>query len=889
MPETTPLTSGKSYVFTISVTNQAGLSAYLTSEPYYYASIAPSSGLVLDFDPLAVLDVVNGSSYHLSDVDILLEGSVLGVRWYGFSHPSASVNYSVALGLAPGADDIVPLTSVGGGVSSYVFLDAPLQPGSTHFATVTAQTGFSSASASSNGVLVYGGGVASLSQASVYDGVSDVDVDYHAPTSSVSAHWYFPAHLHAVISHYMWAVFAEEGNMDGASGSAEIGPTPEEPVVVREYVNVGKGISAVGAVSGGLRAGLRYRSAVRACLATVCLPAVYSDGFYLSVTPVAGSINATYHPLEYDELYATSTLGRLELEWAEFADPQLVQYEWSIGEEEGGALRLPWRQVEWFEREVSVLVNVSLSLHSSNVVSVRGQNSAGLCTTTSTQLLWSVGDTALPQALVPRPSLVVYDIVQERVTFDPSLETWRELTHREVSMQDIEYTSSPASLSGAWPDLRYTQYSYSVSRRQMYTSCDSHMTVGCGVTFHNSATLDQLPLLDGGRYYFCVRALAQDAIHRTSATPPVLEACSNGVTVDLSPPRGECVKITCPLEGGFGHMTGSGVGGNVGELAPDWDRNCAAVNDSEFQVSTSDLYLVWEEFVDVEEAGFAVHASGVTEYSYAIGKYSGIYTKNFIFYRAGTSPLSSDTANFTSVGVATYAAVRGVSLQPGVTYYATVRATDFTGRSGYAMSRGVRIDTSEPILKGVRIAGITSFQSSLQLEWNLVTDDESDVTSLEWSLGTRFGSSDITGWRLAGMEQNTGLLINTTQLALYEGQTIFASLKVRGWVLNFYYVTVHLAILQATNGAGLVGVVSSLAYTLDSSPPEVGVVYDGQPPSEGVWDQDYWRDEREVAGHWEGFADPHSGLAQYWWAVGTCPDCTDVQPFLSVGLRQGEQ
>ena len=130
------------------------------------------------------------------------------------------------------------------------------------------------------------------------------------------------------------------------------------------------------------------------------------------------------------------------------------------------------------------------------------------------------------------------------------------------------------------------------------------------------------------------------------------------------------------------------------------------------------------------------------------------------------------------MGVASYVAVRGLSLQSGATYYATVQATDFTGRTSYAVSRGVRIDITEPSVGGVWLIANVSFQTSLQLEWNRVTDDESDVTSLEWSLGTRPGSSDITGWRLAGMEQNTGLTVDTTQLNLYEGQIIFSSLKV---------------------------------------------------------------------------------------------------------------
>lgn len=136
------------------------------------------------------------------------------------------------------------------------------------------------------------------------------------------------------------------------------------------------------------------------------------------------------------------------------------------------------------------------------------------------------------------------------------------------------------------------------------------------------------------------------------------------------------------------------------------------------------------------------------------------------------------------MGVATYAALRGLSLQSGSTYYATIQAVDFTGKSGYVVSRGVTIDATEPKLEWVELAGITQFQTSLRLEWNPVRDDESDLVSLEWGLGTRLGASDITGWREATLDQNTGVELNTTGLQLYEGQVVFASLKVQIIIVN---------------------------------------------------------------------------------------------------------
>ena len=134
--------------------------------------------------------------------------------------------------------------------------------------------------------------------------------------------------------------------------------------------------------------------------------------------------------------------------------------------------------------------------------------------------------------------------------------------------------------------------------------------------------------------------------------------------------------------------------------------------------------------------------------------------------------------NFTSVGVSTSAAVVGLSLRAGITYYATVLAVDFTGKSSYVVSHGVSIDTTSPIVEWVGLSGITQYQNGLQLEWNMVADDESDIVYVEYGLGTRPGSSDVTGWRETDLHHNTGIQLDTTDLSLSQGQIVFSSLKV---------------------------------------------------------------------------------------------------------------
>lgn len=124
-----------------------------------------------------------------------------------------------------------------------------------------------------------------------------------------------------------------------------------------------------------------------------------------------------------------------------------------------------------------------------------------------------------------------------------------------------------------------------------------------------------------------------------------------------------------------------------------------------------------------------------------------------------------------------FAVIRELSLQTGIAYYATVQAEDFTGKSSYAVSDAITIDTSEPAVEWVQLQRTSRFESGLQVEWSVVLDEESDIVSVEWGLGTRQGSSDVAGWEETSLERRE-VEIATRELALYQGQLIFATLKV---------------------------------------------------------------------------------------------------------------
>lgn len=87
----------------------------------------------------------------------------------------------------------------------------------------------------------------------------------------------------------------------------------------------------------------------------------------------------------------------------------------------------------------------------------------------------------------------------------------------------------------------------------------------------------------------------------------------------------------------------------------------------------------------------------------------------------------------------------------------------------------------------------------------------------------------------------------------------------------------------------LTSISSSLGYILDSSPPRGGIVYDGPQPQQGNLDLDYTSVSTSLSAHWGGtLDDPHTGIAEYYWAIGSCPGCYELQGWNSVGIATGK-
>ena len=603
----TSVISGHDYIITVRAVDNAGLMSYSTNDvPFTYNYGLPNMGVVFDIDSTLSPNLINGVNYHNLDVDVLLDPAQLVARWEGFSHPHLNINFSVALGTRPFSQDIVAMTTVGDN-TSYVFDGAYLNHSVIYYVTILAENSVGQVNATSDGVLVLRKLEDSLRYATVYDGLFDVDVDYQPSPSSASARWSFPSNIHSYISHYMLALMRITNHTHFSFDQ------------ISDFQNVGRQLSG-SVASLQLQLGEQYVFAVKACFTGVCLDPVYSDGFQISIPPNTGSLNAVYTPDNLDMEFGSSALGYLEITWDSFSDPQMAYYEWALGTGESGSeLLIYWTRAEWFENSVSMDINASVSLHTSNVVTVRGYNTAGFYSSISAELRWRVEGEVLPQGSVPRSPLVVVDVIESEVE-SLTTQDWRQRHYRQWKPKDQQYSRSPDSLSGAWPNLRYMRYEYSITTTPTYQSCDSSESLACGETIANSVTVRGLSLIHGQRYYFCIRAARRDAIHVTSATPPLFTSCSNGITVDLTPPTGGCVEILTPSLDGQGDTFGSGSGSGALRPLLETSRTCSHGNESTFQSSTTELFFIWDQFTDVEVHSSAVHASGVAYYEYAIGE-----------------------------------------------------------------------------------------------------------------------------------------------------------------------------------------------------------------------------------------------------------------------------
>ncbi|XP_070572874.1 uncharacterized protein [Ptychodera flava] len=457
---------------------------------------------------------------------------------------------------------------------------------------------------------------------------------------------------------------------------------------------------------------------------------------------------------------------------------------------------------------------------------LRGYNKAGLSTTVHRE----IKDCSVVGHITKN---IVIDAVGE---YDDEIDDVRDVhlsADSEWPASDAEYTRSKSKLSAVWPSLGHGNYSWKVISDQTlaryayqkpvqhidyksYPSSSPHV-IAYGKSQSQYINVGGLELQHGWRYYICIHA-NETVTYRANIEVilPQVSACSDGIVADHTPPATGIVKI--------------------------------GLDGQQYQTSTSELIVHWSGFYDVDEHGRSSHSSGIKTYEIAIG----------------SSPGGIDARDYQSVGMLNRIVVTDLYLQGGLTYFATVRATDYVGLRSEAVSNGITVDVTPPMTseESLELGGhfLTSI-SSITASWTgLFTDVESGIVEYEWCVGSKSWHSDVYACTVTDQEES--ILSDDDDLELLEG--------------HVYYVMV-----KAYNNAGLSSAIASSGMLVDASSPVGGFVYDGDDKNT---DKDHQTHLDSLAAHWYGFYDPHSPVSGYSWKIGSCSECDDVLSEEDVGL-----
>ncbi|XP_078682372.1 uncharacterized protein LOC144916849 [Branchiostoma floridae x Branchiostoma belcheri] len=929
------------YYVSIRVENAAGLSTVVASQPYVHFVGLPAGGVVMEVDPAAGEPSILGRP---ADIDIQSSTDTISCEWLGFSHPHQDVTYQVGIGTEPGLADVCPFTYTGQN-NSFTAHNLHLDAFQTYYVTVVADSESGNISVTSDGVLVLRDDDV-INGTEVLDGLGcsietnntflhhanlshvkcSENKDFQISTTTVEAQWTIPAAVKTFVRRVEWAV-EREVRLNGV-------PSWER---ITEFRNMR--MSSHGTWTGlNLLNSQRYRSVIKLCHPSGCFQPAHSDGFtVVHNPPTPGQITSVSY---------NRTSAVLKFSWQQFdhedtaqSNPEgpFIHYEWTLATEMSlkgsayGDIILQWQPIQaemLAEGQLTHEVTLDGGLDFTHCLRllVRGSNRVGLYSTAARDVLDC--DAYDPILISPPTVIDAVGSLESKHMSDVHL-----AQNEKWPLPDQEFTPARDKLSAVWPTLRHGHYrwkvvsdesiqnwAYVTSRHALRYSdydCSAPQVLACGETEENFVNVPDIELLHGRRYHICVHANAT-VLHFELFDQSLdeVDSCSNGITVDLTPP----------------------LPGQV------WVN----YKDGQFQTSTSEMTVYWNTFRDVEEHGMSSHHSGVHKYEVAIG----------------TSPNGVDVQNFMDVGVTNMETVHGLRLYSGHTYYATVRATDYVGLSVTSVSRGVTVDVTAPVVTDADVdvgGGYLLSTSSVSASWDRVfMDTESGMSYYEWCVGSQPCHCDIMA--LSRTEKEEAVSDTALDLRLQEGHAYYISVMgyngaglssvafswaavvetsppVQGFVydgvsggdrhdVDFqtdlqslhtwwegfhdphtvllgyswsvgtcpgcddvmeaedvgllqeasaeylslasgkrYYVTV-----TACNVADLCTSVSSDGVVIDNSPPVAGIVYDG------VDDMDlsYQASRTFLGAHWFGFHDPHSGLSHYEWRAGTTPGGDDV-------------
>ena len=827
------LTNGTTYYLSIRAADNVG----------NVSTIVTSDGITVDTDVPIISSVIEGST--TTDIDYQNSDTTLIIVWTGSDTASGIAQYEYALGTASAASNTVAWTNAGTATAD-TLTGLSLTEDSIYYlsARATDVAGNPSVVVSGDGVTI---DLTAPAGTIVNDGTGD-DIAYTGSDSTLSAVW--PAFTETVsgISKYEYAIGSSSGGTNVVDWMGNATDT--------SFTKTGLSTTS----------GTAYYISVKATdNAENESTTITSDGVIVDTGgPIAGTVfDGTDADIDW-----TNSTSSLTATWSGFSDTLsgIQKYEYAIGTEIDS-----FSLVNWTSAGLDTFfVESDLTMISSEIYYVFVK---------ATDLVSNTGNISASDGIMVD---LIVPLVGE--LYDGS------------ESEDMDWQSSDSTFALYWSgsDSReLDHYQYSVGT----APGDSNIVAWTSASTNTSVVLENVELLEEQTYYGNVRA-----VDKASNVSDVVS--SDGITIDYSAPVSGSV-----TDGLVADLIFTGTADSLSANWSGFSDSISGISNYEYAIGTTiqgtDV-VIWAStgtdsfmthsgltlangssyFISVRATDFAGNVSnigssdGVTvdieaplagsvfdglgqdeEWAYSFttleGNWSGFSDSisgiSNYEYAISTILGATNVVAWTNNQLATSFIREDLTLQGGTTYYISVRATDLVeNTSAVATSNGITVQqfipTNTEPFDGSITEDLDWQQDSTTLIAAWQSSDTYEIAYYEYSFGTTIGDSNIVVWTDNGMNTN----VTVSQL-LTNGTTYYVNIRAYDIVEN-----------QST-------MVSSDGLTIDFTPPEIGIVFDGNRT-----DINLSNDAATVSANWTGFVDSLSGIELYEYVLGSTSGSNDI-------------
>ena len=842
------LTNNTGYRLSIRGINNAGLHTDITSDILIPIG-APGIGTVFDGHNASV------------DIDYITYTSEVYASWQGFERPDVKIRaYFLAIGSCSKSNyhvtnnqfiPVRPPTSTSFGVQGL-----RLVTGQKYCVKIKAQNlaGVESDTASSDGFTV-DVSPPDLKLAMVLDGPGEDDIDYQSSKTQMSATWTGIQDRESGIQHFEVAVSRNRAGQPDVTSFKDIGHNMSSVITGLNLNNEVYYIILCAINNAGLKS----------CFA--------SDGVLIDPTPP--STGVVHDGILEPDIQYQACSSKMSANWERIWDleSRIDRFEWGIGEEKEGLVQ-EFVDVG-LQTHVTSKQHLDLKHGFNYTVLLRAYNRAGSFKELSSNGVIIDTTAPIPSEIIPKLTPLEWRFCKETKTYYSSNATGIYVTWENFEEQENK--------------LWYYKWGLGISKYG--TQLQPLINIGL-VTNANTST-NELNIRPGIKYY--VTVIARNRANLVAGN------CSWPFLIDYSPPRTGNVQITTvsrvqkeyfrsgenmrvrwsgfeDLESGIEKYEISVLHNDTGLLSYTINSNNG---EHEMQIDTG-LLLAGQTFkIVVKSFNYAGLASFVTSTPFTVDNTPPFYTGNkdelprrhfasdphllqvlwedfkddespIEFYEIGigTQASSDDIYKFTKNVLCTHFSFPGLDTTDNQTYYVTIKAHNLAGIATLLLLEEIIFDQSPPsgndesVKDGLAREDIdyVPLQNAVSATLDHADDLESGISKIEYCVGSTPFNCVIK--RYTSIHHNKSFVC--TDCKVDAGMTAFAKFRV-------------------TNGAGLSSIFVSDGVTVDSTPPEIQIVYDGKKVEYPDVEATYNNWTPTVT--WYGARDIQSGLRNCQWII----------------------